>query len=377
MTHTINFRISSKYSGITLEDITIDQALILIETIVGIKGPYKCTVEWVQTDTGDPEPEQEPTTPIVGSATPTSDLEPDTDLQQVMIRTPPGEAYAVIPTPPKQEPELEPEPEPKENINKYPPVKLLSTLAGKISKNDFTTSKYVPLTANLYYGETVDGELLIRYFATRIDTTWDDLNKLEETIPDPMPRGIPLLTHNDTGNRRSAVIRFIEQMRTKDIKQGQAIEILNKVDELNKEIETKTETETETIKDLVIFTELDHISISKLGKYVDINQFNMGYHDQEDGKLVICYGTNKVYTSWEDMFKLPVHIDNKSIEKLSNLKQVAVRQFRKWIANNLNLLPDGVDPDAEFRPAGVSTSVYPSESPEGQDFGRGNGGSGF
>lgn len=353
MMHTINFRISSKYSGITLEDITIDQSLILIETIVGMKGPYKCTVEWVQTDTSDPEPEQEPMSPIVKSATPTSDLEPDEE--------------------PEPKPILEPEPEPKENINKYPPVKLLSTLAGKISKNDFTTSKYVPLAANLHYGETVDGELLIRYFATRIDTTWDDLNKLEGTIPDPMPRGIPLLTHNDTGNRRSAVIRFIEQIRTKNIKPGQAIEILNKVDELNEEIET----ETETIKDLVIFTELDHIPISKLGEYVDINQFNMGYHDQEDGKLVICYGTNKVYTSWEDMFKLPVHIDNKSIEKLSNLKQVAVRQFRKWMANNLNLLPDGVDPDAEFRPAGVSTSVYPSESPEGQDFGRGNGGSGF
>jgi|GEM_PF-5502105 len=82
------------------------------------------------------------------------------------------------------------------------------------------------------------------------------------------------------------------------------------------------------------FEEMERISKTKLAKYININVFNMGYHDQGDGKIVICYGTTKVYTSWEDMFKLPTFIDNKSIEGLNNLKQVAVRNFRKWMATH-------------------------------------------
>lgn len=101
----------------------------------------------------------------------------------------------------------------------------------------------------------------------------------------------------------------------------------------------------------VIFKELDRISKSNLAKYTDIlGIFNLGYHDQGEGKLVICYGTTKVYTSWEDMFKLPEFINDKSIKDLNNLKQVAVRHFRKWMADHPDLLPDGVDPDADFRP---------------------------
>lgn len=109
--------------------------------------------------------------------------------------------------------------------------------------------------------------------------------------------------------------------------------------------------EPEPIPDPVpIFEEQDKITKPNLTKYVDINMFNMGYHDQGDDNLVLCYGTTKVYTTWKDMFALPVMIDDKSLKKLNNLKQVAVRQFRKWMSEHLNLLPDGVDPDAEFRP---------------------------
>lgn len=122
-------------------------------------------------------------------------------------------------------------------------------------------------------------------------------------------------------------------------------------------------------KEPVIFKQLDRISKAKLTKYIDIDVFNMGYHDQGDGIVVICYGTTKVYTSWEDMFKLPKFINNESIENLNNLKQVAIRHFRKWMADHPDLLPDGVDPDAEFRSAGVGSSVYPPASPAGQDFG--------
>ena len=50
------------------------------------------------------------------------------------------------------------------------------------------------------------------------------------------------------------------------------------------------------------------------------------------------------------MFKLPKFIDNESIKNMNNLKQVAVRHFRKWMSDHPDQLPDGVDPDADFRP---------------------------
>ena len=390
MTHMIDFKISSKHGGITLEDITIDQALTLTKTIVGTKGPYKVTISWEDdgTDDTDPEPvlasEPAPTHMpellTVGSTIHTPDPEQEQEQEQEQEPEPkPQEPIAPPTTPvlestpgPKHEQKLKLEPESSlsdddlaeiNTINKHPPVKLLSTLDYKIRKNDFTTPTFIPVEANLQYGETENGRLLIRYYATRIDTTWEDLKELEQTVPNPIPRGIPLLAYHDIGNRRSAVIKFIEHMRKKGIKQGQAIEILNKLNHPAEEPEIKEK------KEPVIFKELDAISRTKLGEYIDINVFEMGYHNQGDGKIIICYGTTKVYTSWEDMFKLPTFIDNESIEKLDNLKQVAIRQFRKWMADHPDLLPNGVDPDAEFRSMGVGDSVYPPASPGGQDFG--------
>lgn len=98
-----------------------------------------------------------------------------------------------------------------------------------------------------------------------------------------------------------------------------------------------------------IFHELTRINHSDLKDYISIESSGMGYHDQKDGNIVICNGTTKVYTSWLDMFKLPIYIDGGSIENINNLKQVAVRTFRKWMNDNPSLLPDGIDPDADFR----------------------------
>jgi len=225
-----SYKISSKHGGITLEDVTIGQTLVLTETIVGIKGPYKVTISWEDDGIDEPEPTEE------------------------LISEPE----------PKPVQELEPEPEPPE----------------------------------------------------------------------------PTTTHTNMTDFPQAAdnITAIEPIPTKEP---------------------------------VIFKQLDRISKAKLAKYIDIDVFNMGYHDQGDGKIVICYGTTKVYTSWEDMFKLPKFINNESIENLNNLKQVAIRHFRKWMADHPDLLPDGVDPDAEFRSAGIGSSVYPPASPAGQDYGMG------
>ena len=239
MTQQIDYKISSKHGGITLEDITIDQALVLTNTIVGTKGPYKVTISWEDNGIDEPEPTEE------------------------------------LISEPKPEQELEPEPKPPGPITSH------INQTGFPQAADHITSK-----------------------APVIEPT-----PVQE--PDPAP------VHP------------------------------------------------------VIFNELDRISKAKLAKYIDIDVFNMGYHDQGHGKIVICYGTTKVYTSWEDMFKLPVFIDSESIKELNNLKQVALRHFRKWMANHPDLLPDGVDPDAAFRSTGVGQSVYPPSSPARQDFGKG------
>jgi hypothetical protein len=383
MTQQINYKISSKHGGITLEDITIDQALTLTKTIVGTKGPYKVTISWEDDGIDEPESTEELTSEPEPKPEQEQELEPEPESPEPITSHInqtgfPQAADHITPKAPVIEPTpvQEPDPAQAQNINKYPPVKLLSTLEDRIDIDDLTTLKLVSIGANLQYGETEDNRLLIKYFATRIDTTWADLNNLEQTVPDPMPRGISLLSHGDTGNRRSAVIRFIEQMRKQGIKPGQVLEILYKLNHPARTTEPKENEDTHLSdspqhKDPVIFKELDKIPKAKLAKYIDIDVFNMGYHDQRFGKIVICYGTTKVYTSWDDMFDLPTFIDNKSIEKLNNLKQVAIRHFRKWMAVHPDLLPDGVDLDAAFRSTGVGQSVYPPSSPARQDFGKG------
>lgn len=245
----INFKISSKTSGIVLEDLRHDQAVTLTETLMGVKGVTRCTIEWegeedeselgpMQWSEQEPKPpEQEPE-----PEPPKKEPKPVT-TQKTIIREPPGESHTVAPESPEQEPE--------------PP---------------------------------------------------------EQKPERKRPR--------------------------------------------------------------VIFKEMERVAHRNLGKYVDIDN-KMGYHDQEDGGIVICYYTTKVYTSWEDMFELPVYIDADSIITLNNLKQVAVRQFRKWMSNHLDQLPEGVDPDAEFRSLQTSAAVYPPLKPKGQDFGREDESGGF
>jgi hypothetical protein len=245
MTQQIDYKISSKHGGITLEDITIDQALVLTDTIVGTKGPYKVTISWEDNGIDEPEPTEE-----------------------LIVE-------------PESEQELESKHVPPEPITSH------------INQTDLPQA------------------------ADHITQKTPVIEPTPAQEPDPAP------AHP------------------------------------------------------VIFNELDRISKAKLAKYIDIDVFNMGYHDQGDGKIIICYGTTKVYTSWENMFKLPIFIDNESIKELNNLKQVAVRHFRKWMTEHSDLLPDGVDPDAEFRSAGVGQSVYPPESPAGQDFGKGISEGGF
>ena len=98
------------------------------------------------------------------------------------------------------------------------------------------------------------------------------------------------------------------------------------------------------------FEEGERVSKAKLASYVSIPRSNMGYHDQGDGVVVLCNNNTKVYTTWEDLFKLPASNHIPAIMELNYPKRGAIIAFRKWMSNNLDQLPAGVDPDADFRP---------------------------
>ena len=84
-------------------------------------------------------------------------------------------------------------------------------------------------------------------------------------------------------------------------------------------------------------TEIQRIPRKALGPYINIGIHNMGYHDQRpSSNVVICYGTTKVFTTWDDLAKLPFPVPAESIFKLNALKQTAVKHFRKWMQQQAN-----------------------------------------
>lgn len=250
MIELITLKLSTKNSGIVYEDISVEKAIELTQCNIDIqgKGPRKITIDWTKDDEGA----------VVKS-----------------VEVPDGSCVVKtddnVPAPMT---------EPKNKLHNMHQASLddendimLSEIE-KIEKYEFTTPKFITIEANLYFAETADGRIAIKYAGTKINTTWDNLIKLEQSIADPIPRGGTLLEENDTGNRRTAIIKFINKMRTNKIKQGDGIELFNKI------------------------------------------------------------------------FK---HVTNPTDKKKD----------------------EDVDPDADFRPTGVGSSVYPPSRPTGQDFGDG------
>lgn len=100
------------------------------------------------------------------------------------------------------------------------------------------------------------------------------------------------------------------------------------------------------------FVERPRINKADLNAYIGLGACEMGYHNQKDGVIVICHGTVKLYTSWNDVEQLPYPIPQDVIKHLGTPKQVALRHFREWIEQGK---PDMyVDPDAAFRPAHIT-----------------------
>lgn len=199
----ITLKLSTRTNGIIYEDISEEKALELIRCNIGIKGPkapHKITIAWSDV------PEMAEVKPSEAAGEPSVDKTDDVKTAPVIDKTPP---------------------ETEDKISKVQPAStddskktvLLSEI-GRIDKYNFTTTKYIPIESNLSYAETDDGRISIKYAGTKINTTWKKLFELEQSIGDPITRGVPLLEGKDEGNRRTAVIKFINKMRENDIKQG-------------------------------------------------------------------------------------------------------------------------------------------------------------
>jgi len=205
----INLKLSTKTSGLIYSTVSVEKVLELTMANVGVSGPHKITIEWGV--------DEEPAVIKPPEAT-------DKPLVDAMINN----------TPKK--------PSKKENMpDKFHQMAETqqASLGGskehvlfevnKIDKFNLTTTKYVPLESNLYFAETSDARLSIKYAGTKIDTTWKEIVKLEQLLPDPIPYGVALLKDKDQGNRRTAIIKFINKMRTKDIKQGDGVQLFNEI----------------------------------------------------------------------------------------------------------------------------------------------------
>ena len=96
--------------------------------------------------------------------------------------------------------------------------------------------------------------------------------------------------------------------------------------------------------------------------FVALEKFSMRlkYGETKDGKLVIKYDTNYIYTTWLDMRRLIESLPNKFkftgvklLEDKSPNKSTALRLFIRAVVGGLRegqAAGSQVDPDADFRP---------------------------
>ncbi|MCK5385964.1 MAG: hypothetical protein KAJ39_02180 [Gammaproteobacteria bacterium] len=177
---------------------------------VGTNGPHKITIEWTIDDT-----EKAVVNPIEVTGEPSVDkltgVKPatETDMAQPELD---DKLSDILPA----------------DTDDSKDTTVLSEI-DKINKNDFTTTKFIPIEANLSFAETEDGRLSIKYAGSKINTTWEEVVKLEQSIVDPIPRGVTLLKENDLGPRRTTIIKFINKMRKNNIKPGDGLKLFKQI----------------------------------------------------------------------------------------------------------------------------------------------------
>lgn len=104
---------------------------------------------------------------------------------------------------------------------------------------------------------------------------------------------------------------------------------------------------TDQVEDEQVFTEIDRIPKVKLGNYTDLGDCELGYHTQPNGRVVICCGSTKVYTTWKAIEALPYPTRIDSMKNLSKQKRVAITHIKEWIKQGKPEIYK--DPDEIFR----------------------------
>jgi len=203
----ITLKLSTKTNGIIYNNISVEKVLELTRANVGVSGPRKITIEWVVDDESAVVKPPEATDGIL-----LAKLDDDIPVNAHENENVPDKLHNLTET---QQASL------GDHV-------VLPEIA-KIDKFDLTTTKYVPLESNLYFAETADGRLSVKYAGTKIFTTWEEIVKLEQSLLNPIPQGMALLKDKDVGNRRTAITKFINKMRTKNIKQGDGVKLFNHI----------------------------------------------------------------------------------------------------------------------------------------------------
>lgn len=86
----------------------------------------------------------------------------------------------------------------------------------KFSISECTTEKHIPVpgtSPHFEYIETTAGRLWFRYISGNIWTTWDQIMKLERSLPANQKNFGKLLRFSDRGNRRTAINYMIKAIR--------------------------------------------------------------------------------------------------------------------------------------------------------------------
>lgn len=79
-----------------------------------------------------------------------------------------------------------------------------------------TTPEHIPVqgtSPHFGYMETDDGRLWFRYISGNIWTTWEQIMKLERSLPSDQKKFGKLLNYSDVGNRRTAINYMIKAIR--------------------------------------------------------------------------------------------------------------------------------------------------------------------
>lgn len=210
----ITLKLSTKTNGIMYKDISVVKVIELTQANVGVNGPRRITIEWTVND-----PKMAVTKPV--------EVTGESSVTQLDAGIP-----ASTPTTP---PEKDNEHSDLDKLTETQQASLgahksvVLSKIGNINQDEFTTTKFIPIETNLSFAETSDGRISIKYAGTKVNTTWKELLKLEQSVENPIPRGVAVLKENDSGNRRTAVTRLINKMRSEGIKRGDGIKLFNKI----------------------------------------------------------------------------------------------------------------------------------------------------